>query len=279
MPGDDGVDVVDAVVDELQAEGLVAFDRAPRPRIRVRTDRLAALDQAALPRTTPPRGLMASPLDVQVILCDAAQADPGSGKLHMLGAGWSDIGTPTTPHAVAIMIKVPWDRTNQKLPLRLELVDGGGHTPQLTNGQVLQIAHEGQSHFTSGGLRMRCACGLSVFTLCDLGRWSMMAAMAGRVLTWVGGLVTVVAALWLAWYWGRVGVRLADVLGWIGAVVGVVGLAVAVYGLVLARRAPGSAGSRSQSSAAASGERSIAIGGDNSGIASAGDNATNIQRK
>lgn len=60
-----------------------------------------------------------------MILCDAAVADP-TGKVNMLGAGWSLTTSPTAPHAVAILIKVPWDRTNQQIPLILELVDSDG---------------------------------------------------------------------------------------------------------------------------------------------------------
>lgn len=70
---------------------------------------------------------MASPLEVQVILCDAAQADPGGGKIHMLGAGWSITGSPTAPHAVAVLVKVPWDRANQPIRAVLTLVDSDGH--------------------------------------------------------------------------------------------------------------------------------------------------------
>lgn len=68
---------------------------------------------------------MASPIEAQMILCDAAQADQ-SGKLHMLGAGWHMTGSPTAPQAVAVMIKVPWDRTNQKIPITLRLLDSDG---------------------------------------------------------------------------------------------------------------------------------------------------------
>ena len=67
---------------------------------------------------------MVSPLQVHLILCDAAQAD--SGKLHMLGAGWSITRSPTAPHAVAAIIKVPWDRANQPMHLRLQMHDADG---------------------------------------------------------------------------------------------------------------------------------------------------------
>jgi hypothetical protein len=67
---------------------------------------------------------MASPIDVNLILCDAAQAE--SGKIHMLGAGWSITPSPTAPHAVAALIKIPWDRANQPIPLKLQLLEADG---------------------------------------------------------------------------------------------------------------------------------------------------------
>ena len=69
---------------------------------------------------------MASPLSIKLILCDAAVADASSGKVHMLGAGWSMTGTPTAPQAVAMLLKIPWDRTNQKITLTLRLLDADG---------------------------------------------------------------------------------------------------------------------------------------------------------
>ncbi len=68
---------------------------------------------------------MASPISVVMLLCDAAQADL-FGKLHMLGAGWSQTSSPTAPSAVAVFLKIPWDRTNQPLPTELVLVDADG---------------------------------------------------------------------------------------------------------------------------------------------------------
>jgi hypothetical protein len=68
--------------------------------------------------------------EVQLILCDAAQADP-TGKVHMLGAGWSVTTSPTT-HAVVVLAKVPWDRANQRLPLVLDLVDADGDPVRLS---------------------------------------------------------------------------------------------------------------------------------------------------
>jgi hypothetical protein len=64
-------------------------------------------------------------IEAQVLLCDAAVADP-SGKLHMLGAGWSMTGSPTSPQAVAVLLKIPWDRANERLTLQLRLLDPDG---------------------------------------------------------------------------------------------------------------------------------------------------------
>ena len=68
---------------------------------------------------------MASPISALLLLCDSAVADP-SGKVHMLGAGWSSTGTPTAPQAVVAMMKIPWDRANQPLAMHLQLLDSDG---------------------------------------------------------------------------------------------------------------------------------------------------------
>lgn len=66
-----------------------------------------------------------SPIEITLVLCDAAQADP-SGKVHMLGAGWSTTSSPTPPSAVVVMLGIPWDRANQKIHAVLELSDEDG---------------------------------------------------------------------------------------------------------------------------------------------------------
>lgn len=67
----------------------------------------------------------------KLILCDSAQTDAATGKLHMLGAGWTVASTPTPPSAVALMVQVPWDRTNEVLPIEVELLDGDGRPVEL----------------------------------------------------------------------------------------------------------------------------------------------------
>src|SRR5215217_8817995 len=68
---------------------------------------------------------MGAPIDALLLLWDVSVADP-AGKLHMLGAGWSMTTSPTSPQAVAVLLKIPWDRANERLAMRLELVDSDG---------------------------------------------------------------------------------------------------------------------------------------------------------
>jgi hypothetical protein len=58
-------------------------------------------------------------VEASLLLCDAAQAV--DGKLYVLGGGWSITGPQPTPSALAIKIAVPWDRANQRIPLRAAL--------------------------------------------------------------------------------------------------------------------------------------------------------------
>ncbi|HWH28928.1 MAG TPA: hypothetical protein VNU26_08210 [Mycobacteriales bacterium] len=81
---------------------------------------------------------MASPVDAILVLCDAAVADQATGKVHMLGAGWSRTGSPTAPSAVVAMIKVPWDRANQRLDLTLHLQDSDGQLVTLSTPEGAQ---------------------------------------------------------------------------------------------------------------------------------------------
>ena len=82
-------------------------------------------------------------IEAQVLLCDAAVADP-AGKLHMLGAGWSMTGSPTSPQAVAVLLKIPWDRANERLDLMLRLLDPDGRPVQVGTP-------EGPQEVTMGG--------------------------------------------------------------------------------------------------------------------------------
>ena len=61
---------------------------------------------------------------VTMLLADHAQV--ADGKLNIIGGGWSITGPVPGPSAIAMLIQVPWDQTNQKQRMRLELVDSDG---------------------------------------------------------------------------------------------------------------------------------------------------------
>lgn len=86
---------------------------------------------------------MASPVSAQLILCDAAVAD-GNGKIHMLGAGWSTTTSPTAASAVAVLMKIPWDRANHPLQVSLKLLSSDGVPLLLPTGNgSVAVGHEG----------------------------------------------------------------------------------------------------------------------------------------
>lgn len=58
-----------------------------------------------------------------LLLCDYAAV--AEGKLNILGAGWTTTHNVTT-HAIAILLEVPWDRTNAMMTIRLELKEQDG---------------------------------------------------------------------------------------------------------------------------------------------------------
>ncbi len=63
-------------------------------------------------------------MDVALLLADAAQV--ADGKLNILGGGWSVVGFPMGPTAIAIKADVPWDQANirHRFLLKLEQTDG-----------------------------------------------------------------------------------------------------------------------------------------------------------
>ncbi|HVE12261.1 MAG TPA: hypothetical protein VNI01_02595 [Elusimicrobiota bacterium] len=56
-----------------------------------------------------------------MLLADFAQVL--EGKLYIMGGGWSVTGPQPVPSAIAVKIEVPWNATNQKHSLKLELLD------------------------------------------------------------------------------------------------------------------------------------------------------------
>ena len=67
-----------------------------------------------------------------LLLCDYAAV--AEGKLNILGAGWTTTHNVTT-HAVAVLLEVPWDRTNAKMTIQLELKEQAGSP---SSSKVLQ---------------------------------------------------------------------------------------------------------------------------------------------
>lgn len=63
-------------------------------------------------------------MEAVILLCDAAQVS--SGKLYLLGAGWSVTQSPMSPTAIALKIDVPWDEANMPHSYRIHLEDADG---------------------------------------------------------------------------------------------------------------------------------------------------------
>ena len=60
-------------------------------------------------------------MKVTMMLADSAQAV--GGKLYILGGGWSITGPLPCPSAIAVLVSVPWNETNRKHRVKVELLD------------------------------------------------------------------------------------------------------------------------------------------------------------
>jgi hypothetical protein len=60
-------------------------------------------------------------MKVTMMLADSAQAV--GGKLYILGGGWSITGPLPSPSAIAALVSVPWNETNRKHRVKVELLD------------------------------------------------------------------------------------------------------------------------------------------------------------
>jgi hypothetical protein len=63
-------------------------------------------------------------MKVNLLLAD--HADAVGGKLYINGGGWNVTGPQPVPFAIAMLIEVPWDQTNTKHRVLLELLDADG---------------------------------------------------------------------------------------------------------------------------------------------------------
>ncbi|MGV9772922.1 DUF6941 family protein [Streptosporangium sp. NPDC003464] len=61
-----------------------------------------------------------------LVLCDSASTDRATGKISMLGAGWSLTGPELPSTAIAGFLRVPWEEARGDLDFTLGLVDEGG---------------------------------------------------------------------------------------------------------------------------------------------------------
>jgi hypothetical protein len=76
----------------------------------------------------------------QVILADFAQV--ADGKLTVVGAGWDRTGPTPTPSGIGILIKVPWEETNQRHEVAVQLLDSDGAAVADPKGQPIGMANQ-----------------------------------------------------------------------------------------------------------------------------------------
>jgi len=75
-------------------------------------------------------------MEATVLLCDYAEAV--NGKLYVMGGGWNVAFAADQPMnaALAILVIVPWDQTNARHELRVELVDEDGNVVEVQEREV-----------------------------------------------------------------------------------------------------------------------------------------------
>jgi hypothetical protein len=83
-------------------------------------------------------------MKVTVLLADAAQAI--AGKLYILGGGWNITGPMPVPSAIALYIEVPWDQTNRRHRMKLQLLTADGQPVQ-----AQQVAEQPPQPLEVGG--------------------------------------------------------------------------------------------------------------------------------
>lgn len=82
-------------------------------------------------------------MDVALILADFAESDSVTGKVHVLGAGWSVTGPAPSPQAIVAFLKVPPDRVREPIQFTVRLFEQGGQlvkVPGLGGMQPLEIS-------------------------------------------------------------------------------------------------------------------------------------------
>lgn len=78
-------------------------------------------------------------MQAQLILADFAQV--ADNKLTIVGGGWDRTGPKPTPSAIGLLIKVPWEETNQRHEVSLRLVDSDGGAVVDPKGNPIGLAN------------------------------------------------------------------------------------------------------------------------------------------
>jgi hypothetical protein len=78
-----------------------------------------------------------------MLLCDHAQV--AEGKLFVSGGGWTVTTAGQAPMGVAVLIQVPWDRSNRDITFALTLRDSDGNPVigQVIDGVPTPISLQG----------------------------------------------------------------------------------------------------------------------------------------
>lgn len=79
---------------------------------------------------------------VTMMLCDYAAV--AEGKLQIIGGDWERMGKPA-PHAVAILIQVPWDQIGLDHQFSLRLLDLDGYPVEASGpqGEPAEVSFSG----------------------------------------------------------------------------------------------------------------------------------------
>ncbi|HET7689263.1 MAG TPA: hypothetical protein VFK41_02725 [Nocardioidaceae bacterium] len=73
-------------------------------------------------------------MEATLLLANSAEEHANKGMVNALGLGWSVTGTPTPPISLVLMIQVPWDQTNIKHQVVIDLLDADGHPATVDGG-------------------------------------------------------------------------------------------------------------------------------------------------
>ena len=66
-------------------------------------------------------------MEAILLLANTAEDHVNKGMINALGLGWSVTSTPTPPISLVLFIQVPWDQTNIKHEVVIDLLDADGH--------------------------------------------------------------------------------------------------------------------------------------------------------